>query len=576
MNTSSNSLSTHSPDNPLEKTPVKSKTMASAKQLEKVESENMIKVESANDRDHLEPLPELTAVDDEPGLYGGFCPGGSWSGGICQPFNNNRTHWMSTYGGVRNLPIHLAILPGTHNSGFDYEAKQTPSMEVCQDVSPHKQLNAGIRVLDIRVEHYFGLPAGDPRRFMIFHSTNNGRTIKEDIIKGVRDFHYGPGWDRRKEIVILDFHQFKGFTPAAHAELAALLKSSFGDSIISPTYKELSISQIWALPGFKNVVIAYNSGNRDSSFWPGVNQRWIGTNTPSDSELKAFIDRVGNEVKPTGELRSIQAARMVLPFFVPKDISTSIMNWFAAGSASHPIMKYFIINSDFSLRHRLVDNVIYSNQFRTRALGLSDVTEATPVNVGAFDAQAARHMVLRVSDEQWAPIVDLPPIADEQAHRLLVCSDASRDCVLRLQGSDVPSGRIPLIRGDNLAFVCLDGSRRWQLQVQDYQSDACGPFIPLPVDGEKFARYTAGADLEMSVAFLPDSAPDGTVIWVIDQSDVDLRIRYSNEQRESEFLLSAGDSRAFIYNRFDECWEVQGIQAPSGGFQLRHTTGFTR
>ena len=530
-----------------------------AENFEKPELSDASKVESINTQAIFDSAPELTAVDDIPEMYGGFCPGGSWSGGICQPFNNNRTHWMSNSGRLQNLPIHMAILPGTHNSGFDYEAKQTPSMEVCQDVSPHKQLNAGIRVLDIRVQHYFGYPVGDPRRFMIFHSTNNGRTIKDDIINGVRLFHYGQGWDRRREIVILDFHQFKNFTADAHAELSALLKSNFGDSIISPTYKELSIAQIWALPGFKNVVIAYNSGNRDSSFWPGVNQRWIGTNTPSDSELKAFVERVGNEVKPAGELRSIQAARMVLPFFVPKDISSSIMTWFAAGSATHPIMKYFIINSDFSLRHRLVDNIIYSNQFRARVLGLSDITEATPASIGAFDTQAARHLVLRINDEHWAPTVELPLIVDEQPHRLLVCSDASRECELVLQGSDVPFERITLIKGDTLAFVCLDGSQRWQLQVQDYQSDAGNPHIPLPANGEKFVRFTAKADSETSVAFLPDSAPDGSVIWVVGQSDV--RIRYSNEQCESEYEVTAGSSRAFIYHCSTQCWEVRDLQA---------------
>ena len=120
-------------------------------------------IQSVDPQSLLNHGPASASDENDVGLAAGWCPGGSWSGGVCKPFNNNRTHWMSTFTGVRNLPIHSAILPGTHNSGFDLKAEFAPSMEVCQDVSPHEQLNAGIRVLDIRVHHYSGYLAGDPR-----------------------------------------------------------------------------------------------------------------------------------------------------------------------------------------------------------------------------------------------------------------------------------------------------------------------------------------------------------------------------------------------------------------------------
>lgn len=254
---------------------------------------------------------------------------------------------MANYRGPSKLTIPNLILPGTHNSGYDKEAKFTPSSETCQDRSPITQLKTGIRVLDIRTQFYSGYSLGDPRRFQIFHASNSGRNIEEDILgtsleqgqgSGVNGFHYSPQTvDARKEIVILDFHQFKNFTDDAHQELAGVIKNKLNDyrvnsnivsSIIEPELRSLTLSQIWARGDYKNTVIAYNAIPRDVSFWPGVNQRWIGKNDPSESELKSFMDSVGNETKSTHELRSIQCARYVWPFFVPKDMSDSIRQWF--------------------------------------------------------------------------------------------------------------------------------------------------------------------------------------------------------------------------------------------------------
>lgn len=492
-------------------------------------------------------------------ITSGWCPNGSASDGVCKPFNNNRTHWMSTYSGVRNLPIHLAILPGTHNSAFDKQASETPSSEVCQDVSPHVQLNSGIRVLDVRVQYFSGYPVGHPSRFSIFHSTTNGRTVQYDIIQGVKLYQYGQGWDRRREVIILDFHEFKNFTAAAHAELVSLLKTSFGDSIISPTYKELSISQIWGLPGFKNVVIAYNNGARDQSFWPGVNQRWIGSNTPSESELKAFIDRVGEESKPAGQLRSIQAARYVLPFFVPKDMSGQLMSWFTAGSASHPIMKYFIINCDWSLRHRLVDNIIYSNQFRAQALGLEDLEHVRPGDPAIQGMSPVRHAMLSINDQHWTPSVTLPPILDDEPHRLLVCSDASADMELDLQGSDVALKHVTLFKGDAVAFVCLDGSRQWALQVHDCTPNEQGHRIPAPGDGEKFIRYTISHGNYVPLVSLPTVAEANSVVLVVSYALQETRIRGDLGPNDIEHVIRSGETCAFMYNAEVGSWNLESV-----------------
>lgn len=278
--------------------------------------------------------------------------------GIAPPNNAHRASWMGTYRTVANLKIENMILPGTHNSGCDKQAPSSPSSETCQDYSPHVQLQYGIRALDLRVQFYSGYAKGDPRRFSIFHMTSNGRTVQGDIIGAVNNLHR----EHAREIVILDFHEFKNFTTAAHQELGAIIKTAFGSRLIDPSDKDLLAHQLWSRN--KNTVIAYKSSDRDRSFWPGVNQRWIGKNTPSNNELRDFVRNVGYESKPAGELRAVQAAKYSMPFFVPKDITKETMTWFAAGDVNHPIMKHYIINTDWSLRNRLVDNCIYANQFR--------------------------------------------------------------------------------------------------------------------------------------------------------------------------------------------------------------------
>ncbi|MFY0728950.1 hypothetical protein [Pseudomonas sp. NFX15] len=511
----------------------------------------------------LQPLldggPGPTALERETGITAGWCPNGSWGGGICRPFNNVRTSWMGTYGVVRNIPIHMAILPGTHNSGFDKTAASTPSMEVCQDVAPFHQLEAGIRVLDLRVQYYSGYSMGDPRRFSIFHSTNNGRTVKGDIIDGVLMFHYAPNWDAKREIVILNFHRFRNFTAVAHDELNDILKTSFGSAIISPLYRDLTVSQIWALPGQKNVVISYNTNPRDALFWEGVNQRWIGVNTPSDDQLKVFIDQVGNEVKPAGELRAIQAHRMSPWTFIPSDISGSLMSWFAAGNASYPIMKYFIINCDWSLRHRLVDNIIYSNQYRSRAMGIPDVVQASPGNAAIQGMPDARHMIVRIDDTHWAATLALPPILNDEPHRLLIVSDTDAECKLDLHGSDVPLPGVRLSKGEAVALVCLDSSRRWALQVRDCSPNEHGYVIAAPSDGEKFVRYTVSVGNYAPLVYLPDVAPANSVVLIVSKAPYATRISHPLPTSEIEHVIAPGQVLAFTFRVASGQWDMQEV-----------------
>lgn len=242
-----------------------------------------------------------------------WCPGGNASGGVCRPPNNeHRARWMGAYRVTYPLPIGEMILPGTHNAGFDKEAPYTPSNEVCQDVSIYKQLEQGVRVLDLRVQYYSG--NAPDNQFAIFHDSSNGRYVKSDVLDAISRFRSDKG--AFGEIIVLDFHAFKNFTPEAHQKLAALLKRELRATLIPYVLKNAAQHQL--VINNRINVVAYNNSARDPLFWPGVDQKWIGENTPGKDKMADFIAEVGNTPKAFGELRSVQAAYYSLPFLPRK------------------------------------------------------------------------------------------------------------------------------------------------------------------------------------------------------------------------------------------------------------------
>ncbi|BBP63958.1 hypothetical protein PHLH5_14990 [Pseudomonas sp. Cab53] len=429
----------------------------------------------------------------------GWCPNGSISGGICSPFNNVRPNWMGYYPGVTgSLRIDEMILPGTHNSAMDKQAGYSNSLETCQDVSPHSQLHTGIRVLDLRIQFYWGLAQSDPRRFSIFHSGNSGRTVSGDCLQAAINLYTA----HDKEVMILDFHGFKDFTDAAHRELATIIKNRLGNRLIEPRWNMLVLRQLWALQ--KNVVIAYNSSQRDPLFWPGVNQRWIGKDRPSSSELKNFIDQVGNEPKPDYELRAIQAHKYT-QVFQPDDMSSDVMNWFAAGAANSPIMKYHIINTDWSLRHRHIDNCIHANSFRSKQWSALSLTPLELTN--GFIPPGHRAIVLDIYDGNWRDTLHLPSYATPDG-TVLIIHKAAWNTTLKVDTSNIPTDHIILTKGDVVLFTYNAEQTKWTVHPEIVHSpNTSGDTVPDIGAEEKFVRYRTADYNWTDHIYLPGTAP---------------------------------------------------------------------
>lgn len=488
-------------------------------------------------------VPDLSdlKLDDDDSPKAGWCPNGNWSSGICRPYNNeHRVRWMAAYGSAKHLRVQDAILPGTHQSAFDKRAAYTPSMETCQDVTVHTQLHAGIRVIDIRVQFYSGYPAGDSRRFMIFHSGNNGRTIQGDILNALLDFYNDVR--NRGEVVVLDFHEFKGFTVAAHLELAGVIKNSLRGLIAPHKFRSFNLAQLAALG--KTVVIAYQNDNRNPDFWTGVNQRWIGSDQPTSSQLKAFIDKVAAESKGPWELKSIQAAKYNKLFHTPDDMSPDIMSWFASGTAASPIMKHYIINTDWSLRHRLVDNIIYANQFR---FGYYNETWAC--------YEPTNYIPYRLSLIYWVfygcsrSNIILPDPANSPygEHGLVVAIGREISTTLTIRHSIFPADiNVPMSAGDVAAFVYLN--KRWEFVCEVYTPNTNGSMVPPPPFGEKFARYVLSDGNKASpIRLAPYAEKINSVVFVTSSATSVIEIYGTHIVGGQHLYLKEGGTYAFAY-----------------------------
>ncbi|WP_297839370.1 hypothetical protein [Pseudomonas sp.] len=279
---------------------------------------------------------------------------------------DTRTHsWMGQNAAFATLRIDQLILPGSHDSAAD---KQSPSgyfFETTQDVSPIDQIKGGVRVLDLRVEFCPEYPVGDPNRFQLFHVTRTGRNLSTDIFKPLNGFFNGikKTGDTGREVILLDFHETKNFTPQAHEELTTLINQSIGHRLIPWDLHELSVSQLWYKHPGKNIVVAY-SGTYSNGFWSRVKQQWIGENIVTTATLKAFMDTEALKRKPDYYLTAIQCAKYVI---APDDFSPSIDEWFESVDEESYIQGFHIINTDWTLRSSIVKNCMHACLVRALA-----------------------------------------------------------------------------------------------------------------------------------------------------------------------------------------------------------------
>lgn len=272
-------------------------------------------------------------------------------------------NWMGNMPEIGCLRIDQLVLPGTHDSGMDKQADNVTVLpqEVTQDVPCIEQIHGGIRVLDLRVRASREYTPDSPYRYKLFHLQSSGRTLLGDVVLPLNRFHDDPANSR--EIIILDFHEFDAFTEQEHAWLQDALHTHLGERVIPYDLRHLTLDELWTQYPGKNVVIAYNHRTR-GEYWPGVEHGWMGENTPSTDELKVFLDQQAQRHKPDGVLRSIQCAKYNKIVFTPDDFSDKVDEWFDSQDLDSYIQRFYIINTDWSLRSQIVSNCIHATRLR--------------------------------------------------------------------------------------------------------------------------------------------------------------------------------------------------------------------
>ena len=106
--------------------------------------------------------------------------------------------------------------------------------------------------------------------------------------------------DHPKEVVILDFNHFYSFTEELHVRLVSMIYQIFGDKLLVPTSKGLSLSlnEIWESKG--QVIVAYWNNDMSKKFsriWQGniICSPWF--NTSSTSVLLECLNNRFNNLK---------------------------------------------------------------------------------------------------------------------------------------------------------------------------------------------------------------------------------------------------------------------------------------
>jgi len=202
-----------------------------------------------------------------------------------QPFDerNTYTHWMRDHRiAIENRPLNMVALPGTHDSGTAAITWHSPVMKEqdlpdalnyrwfagflgvagiaaascggvvmanwgkAQSLSIEKQLQAGIRYLDIRV-------AKDGNEFYLCHSMRSDNV--DVLLREVSNFVAQP--DNASEIVILDFQDVANVKPKDHDTLCNKIYLGLAGKLVSSALKPQStVRQFW--DGTGRVIVLYS------------------------------------------------------------------------------------------------------------------------------------------------------------------------------------------------------------------------------------------------------------------------------------------------------------------------------
>lgn len=259
-------------------------------------------------------------------------------------------NWMGTYGPlIKRLPLNKLCLVETHDAGtFRMKARIVEPWTTTQHATLQQQLQAGVRVLDLRVG------CCGPNQYILVHGKFWTATSLEQALRAVCEFV-----DRHsQEVVILDFHRFielEGYTIDWNV-LQDLVLQSIGDRLYASLGSSLpTLEEIWKTNA--RILVAWNSTNgTHPHFFPGIHQGWYPTATTVD-ELHAAIDDDLRDNTPCHKkgLWTVGAVLPAAPFRQVPHIP-QLLQWFLPGKEWTKAVN--IIQADFVVEMDLVPNAV--------------------------------------------------------------------------------------------------------------------------------------------------------------------------------------------------------------------------
>jgi hypothetical protein len=234
--------------------------------------------------------------------------------------------WMERYSPViGHLPLNKLTLVCTHDTGsYDMDCLMCAPWYSCQHLNIENQLNLGVRVLDLRIGMQID-ESGD-ERFIFIHDPHTTKTTLKNGLEQVRSFLE----INKREVIILDFHQFKSLDSDNfdENELYKIVINTLGTDLIFPYQNKIpSLNEIYDTP--HRVIVACNTENKlFSSFFKGVQQKW--ENVHDTDALRLSIETEMEKDHENCDLWSICAV-ITAYGLVTIHSFPELENWFKAG-----------------------------------------------------------------------------------------------------------------------------------------------------------------------------------------------------------------------------------------------------
>ncbi|WP_445178458.1 phospholipase [Pseudomonas sp. McL0111] len=276
-------------------------------------------------------------------------------------------NWMAVTPTIDKLSINQLALPGTHNAGCDWQASYAliPGVHwlACQHKSFYDQLINGARALDLRlVNNQKGEGLG---KFRFQHNGFLSSRVLGHLITDVNNFLS----ENPDEFIVLDFHELnKNAYTFDYVWFNKVLLKFLNDRIIPFRNHHLNLGQLKSISRKQRIFVHADSYPELDGTWFNhkVQHEWIGTQTPSASDIYNFIANVMASPPSAYQVWSLSATSYGA-LGGPVDIHTDLDRWFNPATSDW-LLKCNIVNVDFIEESRLVSFCRTANMIKAQGL----------------------------------------------------------------------------------------------------------------------------------------------------------------------------------------------------------------